>query len=110
MSNGHDPMRRFSETMRSKAAIEAAKAYRKYCELRDAGWPSDQAFLVAFMGVHLFFVPELKPLPEPDPPFELKSLQAELKVARKRVVRLLKDIEADLAFLKAHRPKPGAKR
>ena len=101
MSNGNDrdPMKPYRDAARSKAAIEAAKAYRKYQQLIENGWPSDKAFQVAFLGVMLLFIPGLKPLPEPDPPFALDGLRDALKSAHSDVKVLLKDIETDLAFL-----------
>jgi hypothetical protein len=102
MPNGdnRDPMKPYRDASRSKAAIEAVKAYRKYQKLLGEGWPADKAFQVAFLGVMLLFMPELKPLPRPDPPFEIASLHKALTSAHADITRLLKDVENDLAYLK----------
>lgn len=99
MSNGSHGAELFGRVMRSKAALDAAHSYKRYKELLDAGWDSDKAFLVAFMGVHLLEIPGLKPVPEPDPPFELASLRSAVKDARGHVARLLDSIDQDLKLL-----------
>ena len=61
-------------TLKSKAALDAIEALRVYQELIESGWPHDKAFQVAFLGVQLIFIPGMKPVPEPDPPFSLPAL------------------------------------
>lgn len=96
MSNGVD---NFEETMKSKVALDAVKHFRLYKELIENRWPSDKAFQVAFMGIPLFFIPGLKPLPEPDPPFSLPALYQAVKKAHSHVSALKESIEDDLTFL-----------
>jgi hypothetical protein len=103
MSNGNGE-ERYNDVVKSKAALDAARSYRRFMELLEAGWSREKAFQVAFMGVHLLEIPGLKPVPEPDPPFEAESLVAALQVAHERVSLLLKDIEADMAFIQKHPP------
>jgi hypothetical protein len=88
-------------TLKSKAVLELLEAFRVYQELIENGWPPDKAFQVAFMGVQLIFIPGMKPLPEPDPPFSLPALYQAVKEAHSHVSSLKESIEADLAFLEA---------
>ena len=93
--------RDFQNTMRSKAALDAARAVEKYNELIKDGWPKEKAFLVAFMGVHVLFIPGVKPIPRPDPPFfSVRELYKSVEKAHSHVSQLKKNIETDLVFLK----------
>jgi hypothetical protein len=91
----------FENTMRSKAALDIAQAFKLFTELTKSGWPRDKAFQVAFMGMAIFHVPGLKPLPEPDPPFfSAASLYETVQKAHSHVSSLKTYIEKDLMFLK----------
>jgi hypothetical protein len=58
------------------------------------------SFLLAFMGVHILFIPGMKPIPGPDPPFiSAKELYQAVEKAHTHVSKLKKHIEADLVFL-----------
>jgi hypothetical protein len=111
MSNGREEFEKdFENTMKSKAALDALRAVKQYSELIKSGWPRDKAFLVAFMGIQVLFIPGVKPLPEPDPPFfSLPALHEVVKKAHSHVSGLKKHIEADLAFLEAFIREQGKK-
>jgi hypothetical protein len=101
----------FENTMRSKAALDIAQAFKLFTELTESGWPRDKAFQVAFMGMAVFHVPGLKPLPEPDPPFfTASSLYETVQKAHSHVSNLKAYIEKDLMLLKAFMKKEGSRK
>ncbi len=51
------------------------------------------------MGIRLFHIPGLKPVPEPDPPFSIESLYTVVKDAYANVSELRTEIKNDLDFL-----------
>ncbi|WP_419176713.1 hypothetical protein [Desulfosediminicola sp.] len=101
MANASNVMEeRFHKTMKSKAALDAAAAVKQYHSLITAGYSPKDAFLVAFLGIHLLSIPGVKPLPEPDPPyFTLSSLYNAVKEAHANVNLLKKEIEVQLDYL-----------
>jgi hypothetical protein len=101
----------FENTMKSKDALDIAHALKMYYELMQNGWPRDKAFQVAIMGVAVWHVPGLKPLPEPDPPFfSVSVLYEEVKKAHSHVTNLKRQIESDINFLKMFMEKHGTDR
>ncbi len=98
----------FENTMRSKDALDIMQAFKLFTELTESGWPRDKAFQVAFMGMAIFHVPGLKPLPEPDPPFfSTASLYEAVQKAHSHASNLKAYIEKDLMFLKTLMKKEG---
>ncbi len=95
----------FSKLAKSKAALDALKAFQTYQELIAQGWPSDKAFLVAFMGIQIFFSPEIKPIPKPCPYFKASSLYEVVKEAYTDVSNLKLHIEKGLKYLKDYMEK-----
>lgn len=101
----------FENTMKSKAALDIAHAFKLFTELTESGWPRDKAYQVAFLGIAVFHVPGLKPLPEPDPPFfSASSLYETVQKAHSHVSSLKTCIEKDLMFLKTLMKKEGISR
>jgi hypothetical protein len=109
MPNGREEFESaFENVAKSKAILDLARACRLYAELLEKGWPRDKAFLVAFMGIQIIYIPELKPLPEPDPPFfSVPALCQALKRVRSYVSGLKQHIEDELAFLETFPKEPG---
>ena len=98
----------FENTMKSKAALDIAHAFKLFTELTESGWPRDKAYLFAFMGIAVWHVPGLKPLPEPDPPFfSLPALYEAVKKTHFHVSNFKAHIEDDLTFLKTLIEKQG---
>lgn len=92
MSNGeHD----FEMTMRSKAALDAGRAVKKYLELIKSGEDHTTAFLQMFCNI--FYV--VPPQPRPDYIMSLNELYDANKDALAHYKLLEEEAEQNLKFL-----------
>jgi hypothetical protein len=99
---------RFDRVMKSKAALDLMESIRTYDGLIAEGWPADKAFMVAFMGIMVWHVPGLKPIPRPDPPyFSVASLYKAAQQAEADIAAYHREFSAQLEFLKGVMKKYG---
>jgi hypothetical protein len=96
--NSHDAIHDFEQTMKGKAAIDAARAYKLYLQLIKNGHDPQKAFLIAFTGLKIIDIPGIQPVPEPDPPLKVRALYQSLQEVHTNVVRLEASIKAELKF------------
>jgi len=85
----------FERTMRSKAAIDAANAVKRFHELVKSGVDPTTAFLQVFCGVY-YLVP---PVPRPDYLLTVSNLYDATKEAHAYVAQLKDEAEEAMAFL-----------
>ena len=93
MSNGE---RTFELTMKSKAALDAARAVKTYLELIESGMDHKTAFLQAFLGIYHAVPP--RP-PRPDYFLSLGDLYAANKEAHDHFSLLKDEAAANIEFL-----------
>lgn len=96
MSNSDRATRIWQRTARSKAALDAAKALKKYHELIESGVDKTTAFLQVFMSIYYLIPPEP---PRPDYISTVAELHSALKEAYSHFSQLKEEAEDNLKFL-----------
>ena len=101
MANGEDT---FKRTMKTKAALDLFRAFKRFQDLRESGVDSQTAFLQAFWGVY-YVSP---PIPRPDYIGSVKELHNELKDAHAYLTKLHQECEDAVAYMeKLEKPTPS---
>ena len=93
MSDGE---RTFELTMKSKAALDAAKAVKTYLELIESGVDHKTAFLQVFCGIYYLVPPQP---PRPDYFLSLSDLYGANKDALAHFSLLKEEAAANIEFL-----------
>jgi hypothetical protein len=95
MSNGEDT---YTRTMKTKAALDLFRAFKKFQELVKSGVDSDTAFLQAFFGVY-YAVPSV---PRPDYIMTVSDLYDAMKEVHLHLSQLNQESEDAIVYLEAH--------
>lgn len=93
MSDGE---RTFELTMKSRAALDAAKAVKTYLELIKGGMDHKTAFLQVFCGIYYLVPPQP---PRPDYYMSLSDLYSANKAAHAHFSLLKDEAAANIEFL-----------
>jgi hypothetical protein len=98
----------FEKTMKSKAILDMMESCETYDRLLAEGWPPDKAFMVAFMGIAVLYIPGMKPIPRPDPPyFSAASLLEAAQQAESAIADYHRKFRAELKSLESFVKKHG---
>jgi hypothetical protein len=93
-----DAEERFKQTMKTRAALDLFRAFKKFQELVKSGVDSDTAFLQAFFGVYY----TMPPVPRPDYIMTVSDLYDAMKEAHLHLSPLNQESEDAIAYLEAH--------
>jgi hypothetical protein len=85
----------FERTMKAKAAIDAARAVKRFNELVKSGVDPTTAFLQVFCGVYYL----VSPIPRPDYLSTMSDLYYATKEAHSHLTLLKDEAEEAMAFL-----------
>jgi hypothetical protein len=101
-----DRERIFSKTMKSKAALDAARNVKKFHELIKSGVDPLSAFLQVFMGIYYLLPPEP---PRPDYLMSLGELHSALKDAHAYYSQMKDEAKDDIEFIEGLLKEPHTK-
>ncbi len=93
MANAEDT---FKRTMKTKAALDLFRAFKRFQDLLEDGVDSQTAFLQAFWGIYYVTLP----IPRPDYVGTIGELHKEMIDAHAHLSQLTKESEGALTYIK----------